>query len=527
MRNLSMLALVVIGLFACRGGDDSGDDQPMPDGSTTNPNDVTIQEIQNDAMPECNPADPATCVELKLKGVVVTAVDTFGDRKGDFWIGEPGGGPYSGVQVYGAPLDQVAALQIGDVVDIAGAQKSEFALTSDTSGNRLTELEPVEGGMMSVTKTGASMPIEPTAVDALTIGQMPDFMARAAEWEKWEGVLVKLTNVEAFSNTTCITSMGNCTDMTYERFDITGDIQVQSSLAAMPATKVARGDCLSGITGVMGYFFDYQILPRTTAEIGTGGTACPVENTATTCGDGIDNNGNGFKDCGDFSCQQAVPACSVATTVAAIQMGTSTGAVVIDEAFVIARDEIGTSSKGLWVADALQGAQYNGIYVLTGSTAPAANLVPGAKVKVQGTVSEFDTGNPQMGDKLTEITNATLTFVSAPAGLPTPLTGVAITTLTDIAAPGEPYEGVLVQLSTLKVTNNALGFGKVELTDNNGAKIVMDDDAFAYAMSPNVIPANNTCFATLTGIMGVQLIDDIRTINPRAATDMVVGTGCN
>ncbi len=203
MRNSCSLALVVfglVGLAACRGGDDGGDDQPKPDGNT-NPLDVTIQEIQSDTMPACDPANPPSCVELKIKGVVVTAIDTFGDRKGDFWVQEPGGGPFSGVQVYGAPLDQVGALQIGDVVDIAGAQKAEFALTSDTSGNKLTELEPIEGGMMTVTKTGMNMPVEPTVVDALAIGQMTDFMARAAEWEKWEGVLVKLNNVEAFSNT--------------------------------------------------------------------------------------------------------------------------------------------------------------------------------------------------------------------------------------------------------------------------------------------------------------------------------------
>src|SRR5262249_22270990 len=125
MRNLSMLALV-LGLVACRGGGGgSGDDTGGTDGSV-NPNDVKIQEIQNDSMPACDPATPATCVELKIKGVVVTALDTYGGKTGDFWVEEPEGGAFSGVHVYGAPLDQVAALALGDVVDIAGAEKSEF-----------------------------------------------------------------------------------------------------------------------------------------------------------------------------------------------------------------------------------------------------------------------------------------------------------------------------------------------------------------------------------------------------------------
>src|SRR5688500_14043985 len=158
MRNFALIALV-LGLVACRDSG-NGDDTGTPDGNTTG-EDVTIQEIQSDQMAPCEPANPAACVELKIKGVVVTAIDTFGGRTGDFWVQEPGGGPFSGVQAYGAPLDQVAALSIGDVVDISGAQKAEFALASDTSGNKLTELEPVEGGTMTVAKTGMNMPVQP------------------------------------------------------------------------------------------------------------------------------------------------------------------------------------------------------------------------------------------------------------------------------------------------------------------------------------------------------------------------------
>src|SRR5436190_21513806 len=78
MRNFSMLALV-LGLVACR-DTSKGDDQQPPDG---NSNDITIQEIQNPSMPACDPATPSTCVELKIKGVVVTAIDTYGGKTGD------------------------------------------------------------------------------------------------------------------------------------------------------------------------------------------------------------------------------------------------------------------------------------------------------------------------------------------------------------------------------------------------------------------------------------------------------------
>lgn len=520
MRTLASLALVVFGLAACRDSDGGGG-KGKPDASV-NTEDVTIQELQSDEFPACDTADPATCVEIKVKGVIVTAIDTFGNRKGeDIWVQEPGGGPYSGIQIYRPPLDQIAGLAVGDIVDIAGAVKKEHAHPDDTSGNTLTELAAFGDGTLTITKVGSGAPPEPQVVDALAIGQMTDYMARHAEWEKWEGVLIKLTNVEAFSTTRCITSQGNCNDPTYEAFDITGDIAVQSSLAAMPDPKVARGDCLASVTGVVSYFFDYQILPRTTDEIATGGTECPRENDATTCSDGVDNNGNGFKDCDDFSCRE-VPACSVQTTVADVQMGTATGVVRLENVVITARDTVG-GTRGVFVADALQAAPYNGVFVYMGNANATidASLVVGAVVNVTGTVTEFDV-NPQSGDTLTELTNATVTLVSAPADPPVPLTGVAITTLSDIGAAGEPYEGVLVQLSTLKVTNNALGNKKVELTDNNGDTIIMDDDIFGYDL-----PANDTCYATVTGIMSVQLNDDLRTINPRSADDLVVGTGCN
>ena len=86
--------------------------------------------------------------------MVVTAIDTFGNRTGDFFVQEPGGGEFSGIKVFGAPLDQVAALAVGDIVDITGAEKDEFALTSDMSGLKVTELKPVAGGTMTVTKMG-------------------------------------------------------------------------------------------------------------------------------------------------------------------------------------------------------------------------------------------------------------------------------------------------------------------------------------------------------------------------------------
>ncbi|MBS1124829.1 MAG: hypothetical protein H6Q90_7057, partial [Deltaproteobacteria bacterium] len=114
---ISILASLGLSLLACRGSGGSGDDQPGVDAPVGGS--VTIQAVQNDTMPK------GTAVELH--GVVVTAIDAFGARTGDMWVEEVGGGAFSGVKMFGVPLDQLAALTVGDLVDVTNAEKDEFA----------------------------------------------------------------------------------------------------------------------------------------------------------------------------------------------------------------------------------------------------------------------------------------------------------------------------------------------------------------------------------------------------------------
>ena len=53
---------------------------------------------------------------------------------------------------------------VGDIVNLTGAIKSEFALTgsnADPSGRTVTELEPASGGTIMITKTGTTATIPP------------------------------------------------------------------------------------------------------------------------------------------------------------------------------------------------------------------------------------------------------------------------------------------------------------------------------------------------------------------------------
>ena len=67
------------------------------------------------------------------------------------------------------------------------------------------------------------------------------------------------------------------------------------------------------ITGVVDYFFDYLVLPRSAADLNTSATGCPA--AEALCGDSIDNDGNGFADCKDNSCIINDGTCHMSATI--------------------------------------------------------------------------------------------------------------------------------------------------------------------------------------------------------------------
>jgi hypothetical protein len=232
MKKLAYLVSVSALLFACRsdegGVTPGGADAPPAVGSTK------VSDVQGTGV--------ALDAAVTLKGVVVTAIDKFGTRTGNVFVADPAGGPFSGVLVVGASAVQVDALAVGDIVTVDGAKKTEFALTADMSGRTTTELVAATGGMLTITKTGAGTVPAPAVVDAQAIAAL-DEAGRTAEWEKWEGVLIKVVNVAAQTAPRAIG--GSMPDPTFQDFGITGGIKVDSSQAAFP--DVLAGDCLASV----------------------------------------------------------------------------------------------------------------------------------------------------------------------------------------------------------------------------------------------------------------------------------------
>lgn len=460
----TLFALLGLSLVACRdnGGDD--DDTPNPD-APPGGDFVTIQQIQDDAM--------AVGTAVKLQNVVVSGIDEFGARTGDLWVQDPAGGPFSGIKVFGAPLDVVAGLQVGDVVTITNAEKDEFALMEDMSGNKVTEIKGAAGGAMAIQKTG-TMTLTPTTVDALAIEMLPTPAERDAEWEKWEGVLITATNIRQL---TAVGPFGGGAE-DQQAFDATGGIEVQSLLTSLGANALVD-TCYQGITGIGDYFFSYKLLPRDESELVTGGTGCSAQQLAT---------------------------------IEEVQTGVKTGVVAIDNVFVVA---VSFNKKNLWVSHSLTAAPNEGIFIFKGGNQDLpAEIVPGAKVNIRGRVKEHN--NDAMGDTVTQIEgNPTIIFLEAPNGTVAPVTNQTAATLT-VAATGEPFESVLVTLTNVKVTavGNQQNFGVGQM-QQGATTFVTDDDVI------RLLPAElDKCYASVTGIWSYSVFENAYSFLPLAA-----GTG--
>ena len=517
MKKLSVLCLFLVLGSACgRGGDDdsgdSGDNGDNGDGDGGD--DDTIFDIQSDAMP--------AGTAVTVNGVVVTAIDNYGSRKGGIYVQEPEGGAFSGVFVYLSGTE-AADLAPGDLVDLTGFVKDEFAWQGGCEGQEnegsLTELSPAEGVTPTVSKVGDGTVPAPEVLTPWDLAADPE------EAEKWEGVLVTFENARVLSPPS-----GEELDQ-MEMF-VTGPYRVQSSLTEL-ADTIAEGDCYSSITGIGDFFFDYKILPRSAADLVAGEGCAPAENTLELCGNDIDDDHSGQGDCADFGCQDVVESCTIGTTVSDIQSGEVgenmrvrlEGVVVIGRSF---------NGKRIWVSDDVEtSAPHSGVYVYQpGSAEPfQASVRVGRTVALQANTDELFSGCAE--NPLTE-----LTFVLNPGDVTGSGTGTGPAALADVPlatlasdSEGEMYEGTLVTIEKVKVKkidqNESFN---LEFTVTDGvADLVVDDDIFRYEDV-----AEGECL-NITGIMHYNTFDNTSdgglaphiTILPRSAAEVDTTTGCD
>ena len=239
-------------------------------------NDDTIYQVQDESDPHF--IEEGQTVELE--GVVVTAIDQFGEYTGDVYVQEPDGGPFSGVLCYKPSFvdTTLGDLAVGDRVDVTGT-KSEYALSSDMSGRSLTEI--ING---TITFVEQGTPLQPEVVTS------PQVVMNDPSAESYEGVLVTVENVRREGVNS------------YDSVLFTQNFVVGSDFMDCVAATV-DDTCYSKVTGVLEYYMNYLVQPRTSDDIEVASDQGACDPTAPEiCDDGEDNDEDGFTDCDDNDC---------------------------------------------------------------------------------------------------------------------------------------------------------------------------------------------------------------------------------
>lgn len=449
---------------ACRGSDSppATPDAPVVPGDTagdTGDGTFHIQDVQNIAM--------AVGTAVELHGVIVTAVDGFGARTGDLFVEEAGGGPFSGVHVFGAPAAQLAGLTVGDIVDIRGAVKNEFALNGsnkDKSGRTTTELQAPKRGALTVTKKGTGVVPAPYVLDANALDAMAA-ADRDAEYEKWEGVLIQVANVRTRSYPTGFGSVTPIPDDSY-KLEVTANLLLTSA-----QTKFVGIDgltCFATVTGVEDYFYDWLLLPRNAADVVVGTACAPVATTTAAIKD--------------------------------VQATLPTGIVEMGSVYVTG---VSFNRRSIWIASSPTAAPTESVLVFQSTiflpVDPA--IVPGVKVSVTGTVSELN--DDTTFGSLTEVTPLRITIVDPTPVALTPVTELPVGTPLTAAtlldpANALPFESVLVTLANVKIT--AVG------TSANGGIATATQGVTTFGIGTDILQLKDAaptsdlaCYKTVTG----------------------------
>lgn len=225
------LALLVLGA-ACSSSSDGGDeDTPVAS---------TVFEIQSRTTPT------GTLVSVEAR---VMAISANGDR---VWISDAlAASGISGVEVYRGP-NPTPVVAVGDEVEVIGevqefGQGSGLTVTQIASSPEFTILTPASG-----------TPVPLTGLDPAVISLDP-VPGASQNGEPYEGVLIRLTNLEVSSTTPFTLSDGTTS------FGATSEII---------ALTDAVGTCYATVTGIWNYDVtsDQWVIVPTTAGLVSGGT---------------------------------------------------------------------------------------------------------------------------------------------------------------------------------------------------------------------------------------------------------------
>lgn len=440
-----VLAVSILGA-GCRDTNTGGGEGGEPDSGAGEGSAVSIQEVQSDDIAEGD--------EVILREVVVTAVDTFGSRRGSVYVMEPEGGARSGVQVF-LEGTEAADIEPGDLVDVEGAEKVEFSFSDDDTGRALTQLQAPQDGSVTVTVVGEGTIPDPEPVDPAEIAA-DDEVAR-----DWQSVLVRIETVAVESAPRQIGS-----DDDFKEMAVTGGLPVVSELAPL-SDEITVGDCYAAMTGILSYAFDYRLQPRSSDDLEPDGDACPERDDLFTVRE--------LKQEEDVEVGDSVTVEDAVVTF-----------IQDSEARVVIQDQTEVPEA------------HNGILVFRGSTPEPLpdGLEEGSVVTVFGELDEFADA--------TQISSATIVLRDEDPVEPVRFDeDLDLDVLAD-EDEGEEFEHTFIELSDVAIVDEVLDDEERDglvLEDEDGGQLVFDSRWVGDGDLGDIDVDVGDCLGTLPGIM--------------------------
>ncbi|MGC9042860.1 MAG: lamin tail domain-containing protein, partial [Myxococcota bacterium] len=199
---------------------------------------VTIYDIQNTSSQN----HPQENESIIVKNVVVTApTHSASTNLNGIFVEEKNGGEYSGILVVYPKSSGLGPFNAGDEITIEGSYKEYNDLTEIVATN--------------ITKIGTTDVPPPEVVDP------NDIATGGAKAENYEGVLVKVENVE-------VINANPDAPNDYKEFEVTGGLRVNDLYPYDYTAQRKVGDKFNFIIGVLNYSYsNFKLEPRGNADL--------------------------------------------------------------------------------------------------------------------------------------------------------------------------------------------------------------------------------------------------------------------
>lgn len=252
-------ALGLLFLSACSGG---GGDKPAVIEPSSLGDGLRIRTVQN-------PMDPSHVMPggtAHVTSAVVTAIDTFdetndGKSRGTIYLQDVDKtDPFSGISLF-SPSFQPSNLRLfaGDLVDLTGTYVELH--TIGTTVDFGTAFLPQFDHPSLVFRSEAPKMPAPVVINVLDLF---DFNVG----RKWIGMLVTVKDVPvALGATAGVDKNGKPTGRVTASFSSNKGPQISNELFDMKPGSIPDGAQLKSLTGIVTYFFNLKIAPRSQADI--------------------------------------------------------------------------------------------------------------------------------------------------------------------------------------------------------------------------------------------------------------------